>query len=70
MIFSLQNARLPNYKDYSKRARTTLPINYWPISLHPLPLISKLIEKRIHDQPLAFLENYNLRDKKLHENVL
>ena len=40
-------------KPLYKKGSTTLPRNYWQISL--LPLISKTIEKVIHDQTQAFL---------------
>ena len=41
-------------KPLYQKCSTTLPRNYWPISL--LPLISKIIEIVIHDQTQAFLD--------------
>ena len=46
-----QTAKL---KPLCKKGSTTLPKNYRPISL--LPLISKIIEKVVHDQTQAYLD--------------
>ena len=44
-------------KPLYKKGSTTLPKNYRPISL--LPLISKIIEKVVHDQTQAYLDENN-----------
>ena len=46
--------QIAKLKPLLKKGFTTLPKNYRPISL--LPLISKIIEKVIHDQTQAFLD--------------
>ena len=46
--------QIAKLKPLFKKGSTTLPKNYRPISL--LPLISKIIEKVIHDQTQAFLD--------------
>ena len=49
---------MPILKPLYKKGSTTLPRNYCPILL--LPLISKIIEKVIHDQTRAFLDENNI----------
>ena len=46
--------QIAKLKPLFKKGSATLPKNYRPISL--LPLISKIIEKVIHDQTQAFLD--------------
>ena len=48
------DCQIAKLKPLFKKGSTTLPKNYRPISL--LPLISKIIEKVIHDQTQAFLD--------------
>ena len=48
------DCQIAKLKPLFKRGSTTLPKNYRPISL--LPLISKIFEKVVHDQTLAFLD--------------
>ena len=48
------DCQVAKLKPLYKRGSTPLPRNYQPISL--LPLISKIIEKVIHDQTQAFLD--------------
>ena len=48
------DCQVAKLKPLYKKGSTTLPRNYRPISL--LPLISKIIEKVIHDQTQAFLD--------------
>ena len=45
-------------KPISKKGKKIDPSNYRPISL--LPVISKIIEKVIHDQPNTFFSNENM----------
>ena len=52
-IFST-DCQVAKLKPLHKKGSTALPTNYWPISL--LALISKIIEKVIHDQTQAFLD--------------
>ena len=47
--------QIAKLKPLFRKGSTTLPKNYCPISL--LPLISKIIEKVIHDQTEAFWMN-------------
>ena len=49
-----KDCQIAKLKPLYKKGSTTLPKNYRPISL--LPLISKIIEKVIHDQTQAFLD--------------
>ena len=49
-----KDGKIAKLKHLYKKGSTTLPKNYRPISL--LPLISKIIEKVIHDQTQAFLD--------------
>ena len=49
-----KDCQIAKLKPLYKKGSTTLPKNYRPISL--LPLISKIIEKGIHDQTQAFLD--------------
>ena len=49
-----KNWQVAKMKPLYKRGSTAFPRNYRPISL--LPLISKIIEKVIHDQTQAFLD--------------
>ena len=52
------DCQIAKQKPLSKKESTTLPKNYRPITL--LPLISKIIEKVIHDQTQTFVdENEN-----------
>ena len=46
------DCQIAKLKPLYKKGSTTLPRNYMPISL--LPLISKIIEKVIHDQTHSF----------------
>ena len=48
------DCQIAKLKPLFRKGSTTLPKNYRPISL--LPLISKIIEKVIHDQAKAFLD--------------
>ena len=48
------DCQIAKLKPLFKKGSTTFPKNYRPISL--LPLISKIIEKVIHDQTQAFLD--------------
>ena len=45
--------KLPKLKPLYKKGSKTDPKNYWPISL--LPIVSKIIEKIIHDQTMEYL---------------
>ena len=49
-----KDCQIAKLKPLYKKGSTTLPKNYRPISL--LPLISKIIEKVIHDQTQVFLD--------------
>ena len=48
------DCQVAKWKPLYKKGSTTLLRNYWPISV--LPLISKIIDKVIHDQTQAFLD--------------
>ena len=50
--------KIAKLKPLYKKGSTTEPKNYWPISL--LPLISKLIEKIIHEQTQKYLSDHNI----------
>ena len=56
-IFST-DCQIVKLKPVFKKGSTTLPKNYRPISL--LPLISEIIEKIIHDQTQAFLDEHKI----------
>ena len=49
-----KDCQIAELKPLYKKHSTTLPKNYHPISL--LPLISKIIEKVVHDQTQAYLD--------------
>ena len=50
--------KIAKLKPLFKKGSKTAPKNYRPISL--LPLISKIIEKVVHDQTQMFLDKYNI----------
>ena len=52
------DCKIAKLKPLFKRGSKTDPKNYHPISL--LPLISKIIEKIIHDQTQNFLDKNNV----------
>ena len=54
------SCKIAKLKPIYKKGSFTEASNYRPISL--LPLISKVIEKVIHDQTSAFLSSRNLLD--------
>ena len=56
--FFPKDCQIAKLKPLYKKGSTTLPRNYRPILL--LPLISKIIEKVIHDQTRAFLDENNI----------
>ena len=57
-IFTFSNdCKTAKLKPLFKKGSRTAPKNYRPISL--LPLISKIIEKVIHDQMQKYLDDYN-----------
>ena len=53
-----QNFKIAKLKPLYKKGSKTEPKNYRPISL--LPLLSKIIEKIIHDQTKTFLDKHNI----------
>ena len=55
------HCQIAKLKPLYKKGSTTLPKNYRPILL--LPLISKIIEKVVHDQTQASLEGNKILDK-------
>ena len=53
-----ESCKVAKLKPLYKKGSLTLPCNYRPISL--LPLMSKVIEKVIHEQASTFLNSRNL----------
>ena len=53
-----ESCKVTKLKPLYKKGSLTLPCNYRPISL--LPLMSKVIEKVIHEQASTFLNSRNL----------
>ena len=53
-----ESCKVTKLKPLYKKGSLTLPCNYRPISL--LPLMSKVIEKVIHEQASTFLNSTNL----------
>ena len=57
-IYFPTDCKIAKLKPLFKKGSRTAPKNYCPISL--LPLISKIIEKVIHDQMQKYLDDYNI----------
>ena len=53
-----ESCKVAKLKPLYKKGSLTLPCNYRPISL--LPLMSKVIEKVVHEQASTFLNSRNL----------
>ena len=52
------DCKIAKLKPLYKKEAKTKPKNYWPISL--LPLLSKIIERIIHNQTQEFLDKNNI----------
>ena len=57
MAFFPNTCKVPQLKPVFKKGRITDPSNYRPISL--LPVMSKIMEKAVHDQTCAFHSDEN-----------
>ena len=53
-----ETCKIAKLKPLFKKEIKTDPKNYYPISL--LPLISKVLERIVHEQSMAFLDKHNI----------